>query len=241
MLLEPRCPRAPHVTGQHQVRPQLDQMVDVDEPTHVVLGAFCQYLFVDECPISALIKVVSTQWTAPTDAQRQHHDSSGPWHISSVEVIRNRDRTCRRAQHGTARVLKPGHEHKRRRPPRSSAAMTMRPATPPASDSTTEPTPDTACAHTAGSSSVCIEPGVTDAGRCCLPTQCRVVSAAGDEGDHGVCGVTVEVLSKSVVDRGGRGSEWRAARGPHPQTASVASPRRAAADRFAVDGPRACA
>jgi hypothetical protein len=54
---------------QHEIWPQVDQVVDVDVEAHVVIGALTEDLFVHPSTILAVREVVVARWAAPAHPQ----------------------------------------------------------------------------------------------------------------------------------------------------------------------------
>jgi hypothetical protein len=77
MSAEPRRPRPADVRREHEVIPQGDELLDVDEPTDVVSVAFSKHLFVHPNPVPAIGEVIELGWSAPTNVQRELDNAGG--------------------------------------------------------------------------------------------------------------------------------------------------------------------
>ena len=77
MPVEPRGPRPADVRRKHEVIPQRDELLDVDEPANIVSVAFPKHLFVHPNPVPAIGEVIELRWSAPTNVQRELDNSGG--------------------------------------------------------------------------------------------------------------------------------------------------------------------
>lgn len=77
MPAEPRGPRSADVRREHELIPQGDELVDVDEPANVVRVAFPQHLFVHADSVPAVGEVIELRWSTPTNVQRELDNSGG--------------------------------------------------------------------------------------------------------------------------------------------------------------------
>jgi hypothetical protein len=71
MTFDPVGPSLADVAGQNQLVPQVDELIDANEPTDVVLVPLSENLFVYPSALPAIGQVVTPNWSAPTDVQRQ--------------------------------------------------------------------------------------------------------------------------------------------------------------------------
>ena len=83
---------------QHELGPQVDQLVNLDEVPHIVLCAFGEDLLVDARPILAVGEVVVARWSAPTDPCREFDEAARLGDTGRVDVVRDRDRARPRTQ-----------------------------------------------------------------------------------------------------------------------------------------------
>jgi hypothetical protein len=56
----------------HQLIPEINQLIDVDDPSDILLGALQEDLFIDPGSISTDRKVVATLRAAPPNVRRQY-------------------------------------------------------------------------------------------------------------------------------------------------------------------------
>ncbi len=98
MPVKPRRPRPPDVRREHEVIPQGDELLDVDEPADVVSVAFPKHLFVHPNPVPAIGEVIELRWSAPPNVQRELDNSGGLLDSGISKVLRHGDRARIRAQ-----------------------------------------------------------------------------------------------------------------------------------------------
>ena len=71
VTFDPLCPRASNSRWEHEVVPELEQLVGVHVEAHVVFGPFAQNLLIDASSIGTVVEVVAKGWSAPANVERK--------------------------------------------------------------------------------------------------------------------------------------------------------------------------
>ena len=105
MTFDPVGPSLADVAWQNQLVPQVDELLDSNEPTDVVLVPLSENLLIHASALPAIRQVVTPRWTAPTDVQRQL-DNTRSLRKVLVEILGHRWSLC-------GRSCKPFHDRLR--------------------------------------------------------------------------------------------------------------------------------
>lgn len=77
---------------QHELGPQVDQLVDLDVEPHIVLCAIGEDLLVDARTIARVREVVESRRSAPADPHRELDEAARLGDTGRVNVVRDRYR-----------------------------------------------------------------------------------------------------------------------------------------------------
>jgi hypothetical protein len=94
VTFDPLCPRASNRRWQHEVIPELEQLVGVHVETHVVFGPFAQNLLIDAGPVGTVVEVVAQGWPAPANVERKLDSPARLGANRLAEVVRHGHRPC---------------------------------------------------------------------------------------------------------------------------------------------------
>src|SRR5262249_20107660 len=90
---DPPRPRLSNRRRQHELVPELDELVSVDVKAHVVFCSLAQDLLVHASPVGRVVEVVRDRRTAPTNVEWKLDSTACLW--CRVEVVGNRYRPRR--------------------------------------------------------------------------------------------------------------------------------------------------
>lgn len=93
MATEPDGPRPTDTPWKHESTPALEQDVDVDVATNVIVAALAKHLLVHARLVDRIIEVVGLRRSAPPDVGGKLHDARGLHMTRVVHVVRNGDRS----------------------------------------------------------------------------------------------------------------------------------------------------
>ena len=68
---DPRCPRPPDGRRQHELVPELEELVGVDVELHVVLRSLPKNLLVHPSPVHPVVQVIENRSAAPANVKRK--------------------------------------------------------------------------------------------------------------------------------------------------------------------------
>jgi hypothetical protein len=79
MSRDPPRPRLANRRRQHELVPELEEVVGVDVEAHVVLSSLAEHLLVDSSAVASVVEVVRERWPAPANVERKLDATSCLW------------------------------------------------------------------------------------------------------------------------------------------------------------------
>ncbi len=73
--------------GQHQLIPHVDEIINPNETTDVVLVSLTEDLLIDPRSLLPIREVVPARRPTPTDVHRQLDDPAGLFEVNVVEIV----------------------------------------------------------------------------------------------------------------------------------------------------------
>ncbi len=77
---------------QHEVWPQVDEVIEDDVEANVLIGALTEHLLVHPRAVVAVREVVAPRWSAPTHPKRELDQAGCLGDAGRVNILRDRNR-----------------------------------------------------------------------------------------------------------------------------------------------------